>query len=132
MLRNNYYLHFATDLRRAVFCLVNKNTEGAHTFLLHAKSIYDEHFSQEDIHNILTNDFESRWLHLYKSNFPTEEEKIKQFSDELLTLSSLVFYRVTAHLQKMDGPLSSVASNLESPVIPVDTALQPVPQKMKM
>lgn len=132
MLRNNYYLHFATDLRRAVFCLMNKNTEGAHTFLLHAKGIYDNHFTQDDIGTILTNDFESRWLQLYKSDFPKEEEQIQKFSDELLTLSSLVFYRITAHLQKLDGPLSSVASNLESPIIPVDTALQPNPQKLKL
>lgn len=132
MLRNNYYLHFATDLRRAVFCLTNNNEDGARTFLLHAKHIYDTQFSDEERQHIITEEFEKKWLSLYKREFPTNAESKEKFTEEILTLSSIVFYRITARLQAMDGPLSADAATLTTPPVPAKETPAPLTAKMKI
>lgn len=132
MLSNNYYLHFATDLRRAVFCLTNDNIDGTITFLAHAKDLYHKKLQDETINKLLSSSFENTWLSLISQPIPTDAVKKGQFAEELLTLSSLVFYRVTAQLQKMDGPLSSYESDLEAPTVPTPDVLAQIPQKIKI
>lgn len=119
MFRNNFYLHFATDLKRAVFCLTNNNDDGAITFLQHARLIYDSHLTKETVLEVLQDDFVTAWETLSKQSFPTDKVEKQKYAEDILRISSLVFYRTTAHLQQMDGPLSASASSLETPPIPI-------------
>lgn len=127
MFKNNFYLHFATDLKRAVFCLTNNNDDGATTFLQHAKLIYDSHLTKETILEVLHEDFISAWETIIKQEIPSNHVEKQKYAENILRLSSLVFYRTTAHLQQMDGPLSTHASSLETPPIRVLQELTETP-----
>lgn len=119
MFRNNFYLHFATDLKRAVFCLTSNNDDGATIFIQHAKLIYNSHLTTETVLEVLKDDFVSAWETIMKQELPSNPVEKQKYAEDILRLSSLVFYRTTAHLQQMDGPLSAQASSLETPPIPV-------------
>src|SRR5689334_4328793 len=95
---NTFYLHFVTDLRRAIFCMENHNMNGAKTFLDHADKIYNEKLKQVMDGESKELRFDELWLDLYHCELPKTEEQQKKFSEKILTLSSMIFLRSTKNM----------------------------------
>ena len=93
-----YYLHFVTDLRRIVFCMNNKDTVGAKSFLQHAHKIFEEKLMQIMDGESKELRIDELWLDIYSKNFPNALEHQQQYCEKILTLSSMIFLRST---QKM-------------------------------
>src|SRR5258708_4990747 len=96
MFQNNFiYLNFVTDLKRAALCMTRNNIKGAKIFLDHAQKIYKTELKDEIIDKKLHFDFESMWNSLYKSKLPRDAFHRQRHADKLITLSSIIFSRVT-------------------------------------
>lgn len=134
MLKNNYYLHFATDLKRAALALLDVDNPGAKTFITHADTIFKSKLLNENWIDAISADFDKQWNELYNTSIPVDMVDRQRYADKLLRLSSLVFLRITdsyykAGIQHLDGeagkpnpPFDLNTSKLvETPVIQVKT-----------
>ena len=89
---NPYPLHFVSDLRRAFFCLTNRNYDGCRTFLDHAHSIYEKQL--KDVSPPVCDGFIEHWTKIYGFELNVNDDMgLKKFGDKLLTLSSMIFLR---------------------------------------
>lgn len=88
-----FYLHFVTDLRRVVFCIQNKNSDGARTFLAHAHSIYEQYLKHDGIRNTVAENFDDVWMKIFQRTMPQAPEDCQKYAEEILTLSSIIFIR---------------------------------------
>ncbi len=95
---NTYYLHFVTDLRRIVFCMNNKDIDGAKAFLTHAHKIFEEKLKQIMDGESKELRIDELWLNLYNNTFPATEKEQSNFCEKLLTLSSMIFLRATKNM----------------------------------
>src|SRR5690242_14772635 len=107
---NPYYLHFVTDLKRVVFCLLNKNTSGAQTFMEHANTIYESKLKTDSVFAVVAQNFDTVWDTLYHTALTGDEREQKEFTEQILTLSSIVMLR-SMHIHK----IKSLANKLDVP-----------------
>ena len=104
---NVFYLHFVTDLKRAVSCLGSKNVIGAKTFLDHAHKIYLEQLQYTDVHSQQLN-IDKLWRDIYHCAIPTSAHSQQEYSEKILTLSSIIFVKSTKEIGIL--PVVSVIS----------------------
>lgn len=92
-----HYLDFVTDLRRAVYCLINQDNKNAITFLNHANRNYRLSLRKKriKIDRALFFKFDNFWNEIYQVKIPTDKISKIKYADKLLTLSSLIYSRIT-------------------------------------
>lgn len=87
-------LDFVTDIRRAVYCILNKNIPTARSFLAKADFLVEHELKLGNVDKKLRFNFYNYWKNLYQQKkIPSDRKDQIKFADLLLTLSSKVFLR---------------------------------------
>lgn len=93
-INQRYYFDLVSDLRRVAFCISCKNIDGAEAFYIHARKIYFEHISTNKLRNIVFKDLDE-WSNQFKQNsLPSDDYMRMRYADKILTISSIIFYRI--------------------------------------
>lgn len=93
MLNNKELFDIVTDLRRCVLCLSRNNISSAQAFFNHANVLVKQLNNPESLSKKMQLDLRAYWDKLYTADIQNSSVELEHFSENILTLSSLIFIR---------------------------------------
>lgn len=90
-MNRNYYLDFTADLQRLITALIRNNDKTAEVFFSHANEIYKTNLKPSINSDIFPEPLQTLWEKLSMSTISEKDFEKKQFADQILTISAIIF-----------------------------------------
>lgn len=90
-MNRNYYLDFTADLQRLINALIRNNNKTAQVFFLHAHKIYKTNLKPSINPDIFPLQLQRLWEQLSTRTISEKDFEKKQFADQILTISAIIF-----------------------------------------